>query len=222
MTLATRKSAGLEDPGAELLDRVTQAWNRYGRVAVTALGVLVVVVVGGFLVARARANAEEQAAGKLAEANVMFWQGYYPRALEAARQIGQQYGSTTSGADSHRLAGDAAYWLGDFKTAVTEYRQYLDRAKPGVLADAARRSLAYALESAGQSQEAATTYESLVGRFDRESSAEFLYGAARCWGALHRAPDARKDLQRIVDEFGETTTANRARIALAEVSSGAR
>jgi tetratricopeptide (TPR) repeat protein len=135
-----------------------------------------------------------------------------------ARQIAQQYPSTPSGIDAHRLAGDNAYWDGDFKAAVTEYRTYLGREKKGLLADAARRSLAYALESSKQFAEAASTYESLVGVFDRESSAEFLAATARCYRALNRPADAIKSLQRLVSEFGETSYANPARIELAELS----
>jgi tetratricopeptide (TPR) repeat protein len=167
---------------------------------------------------RARASAEAEAAGKLAEANVLYWQGDYARSLELSKQIAQQHGSTPSGLDAHRLAGDNAYWNGDFKTAVTEYRAYLAKEKKGLLADAARRSLAYALESNKQYAEAATTYESLVGVFDRESSAEFLAGAARCYRAQSQPAEAAKRLQRLLDEFGETSFVNPARIELAELT----
>src|SRR5204862_7115448 len=154
-----------------------------------------------FLTLRARAASEDEAAGKLAEANALYWQGEYSRSLELSRQIAQQYPSTPSGVDAHRLAGDNAYWDGDARTAVTEYRAYLAHAKKGLLTDAARRSLAYALESSKQYAEAASTYESLVGVFDRESSAEFLAAAARCYRALGRPADAVKSLQRLMAEF---------------------
>ncbi len=100
---------------------------------------------------------------------------------------------------------------------MAEYRRYLDKVKTGLLADAARRSLAYSLESAGQFKEAADTYESLVGKFDRESSAEMLYASARCHRLLNQPAEAIKRLQRLVDEFGETQMANRARIAQGEL-----
>jgi len=218
LPLTVPKSARLQDPGAEILDRAGVFWDRYGRIV---LGVLGVIVAGGaiaFLTLRARAAAEEDAAGKLAEANVLYWQGDYSRSLEMAKQIAQQFSSTPSGLEAHRLAGDNAYWDGDFKTAVAEYRAYLAKQKKGLLADAARRSLGYALESAKQYPEAASTYESLVGVFDRESSAEFLAAAARCYRAQNQPAEAAKRLQRLVDEFGETSYANPARIELAELT----
>ena len=171
-----------------------------------------------FLFMRSRAATEEQAAGVLAEANVLFWNGNYPQSLERANRVAQQFPDTPSGIEAHRLAADDAYWTGDFKTAIAEYRRYLSRVKPGLLGDAARRSLANSLESSGQYAEAAQTYESLIGKFDRESSAEFLYSAARCYRLLKQPAVAAQRLQRLTDEFGETTISNRARIAQAELA----
>jgi len=124
-------------------------------VGLVGLGVI------GFLALRSRAAAEDAAAGKLAEASVYYWQGDYQRSLALARETAEQYGSTASGRDAHRQAADAAYWGGDFKTAAAEYRRYLATNPKGLLADAARRSLAYALESDGQFLEAVTEYELL-------------------------------------------------------------
>jgi tetratricopeptide (TPR) repeat protein len=219
LPLTLPKSTRLHDPGAELLAQFTDFWDRYGRIVLGALGVMVAGGAIAFLTLRARATSEEEAAGRLAEANALYWQGDYSRSGEMARQIAQQYSSTPSGIDAHRLAGDNAYWDGDFKTAITEYRAYMSRAPKGVLTDAARRSLAYALESSKQYADAASNYDALIGVFDRESSAEFLAAEARCYRALDRPQDAVRALQRLVGEFGETSHANAARIELAELSS---
>jgi tetratricopeptide (TPR) repeat protein len=192
-------------------------WERYSRIVLGVLAGLIVVGVVGFFALRSRRQAEDAAAGKLAEASLYYWQGDYQRSLTLARETAQQYGSTPSGRDAHRQAGDAAYWGGDFKGAVAEYRRYLEGDPSGLLADAARRSLAYALESDQQYLEAAKEYEALVGRFDRNSSAEFLIAAARCLQAANQAPGAIQRLQRTVDEFGETDYANQARLMLAEL-----
>ena len=222
MPLQVRKSARLEDPGAELLDRARSAWEAYGRASLIGLGAAAAIAAIGFLAMRARATTETTAAGKLGEANVLYWEGEYARSLEAARQIAQQYPSSPSGWDAHRLVGDDAYMLGDTKTAVAEYRAYLEHQKRGLLADAARRSLAYALEANGQSAEATTAYLGLVGRFDRESSAEFLAAAARCYRAARQPAEAAKVLRRLVDEFGDTSFANTAEIEVGELSNAAR
>jgi TolA-binding protein len=88
--------------------------------------------------------------------------------------------------------------------------------KSGVLAATVQRSLAYALESDGQYQEAANTYERIVGALDRESSGEFLFAAARCYVALQKPDEAKKRWQRILDEFPDSSYQMQARIELAK------
>jgi hypothetical protein len=186
------------------------------------LGVIAVIAIGVFFTLRTRAADEEQAAGKLAEANLYFWQGAYDRSLPIARQVSEQWPNSPSGIDAHRLAGDDQFWLGKFKESVAEYRLYLAKQKSGLIADAVRRSLAYALESDLQFKEAASVYEGLVGKFDRESSAEFLYAAARCYRQLNQPKEADLVLKRLADEYGETSNANRARMLRAELAAAPR
>jgi len=133
------------------------------------------------------------------------------------RSRATQEDEAAAGQDGHRLAGDAAYWSGDFKTAITEYEAYLAHQKSGLLANAARRSLAYAYESAGQFAQAIPIYDQLVGVFDRESSAEFLMAGARCAQAQHQTAEAEKRLRRLLDEYGDTSVAGRARITMGEI-----
>jgi len=217
-----RDSARLEDPGAQLLDAISSHWARYGRILLIGLGVIAVIGMGAFFTLRARAADEEQAAGKLAEANLYFWQGAYDRSLPVARQVAEQWPNSPSGIDAHRLAGDDQFWLGKFKESVAEYRLYLAKQKSGLIADAVRRSFAYALESDLQFKEAAPVYEGLVGKFDRESSAEFLYAAARCYRQLNQPKETDLVLKRLVDEYGETSNANRARMLRAELAAAPR
>jgi len=221
LSLASRRSTRLEDPGAQLLDRLTGFWDQYGRLSLGVLGLVVAVGLITFFVLRQRAASEEQAAGKLAEANVLFWQNDYARSLQVAKQVADQFPNTPSGIEAHRLTGDDAYWTGDFKSAAAEYRRYLDHVKTGLLANAARRSLGYALESGHQFKEAASTYEGLVGTFDRESSAELLLAVARCDRLAGQPQEAVKAIQRLLDEYGETSASNRARIELAELGAQA-
>ena len=214
------QQASLDSEGAEVIDRVVSWWDHYQRAILGAVLGVLVLGGGGFLYYRSRNAQEDQASGKLAEASVLFWQGDYARSMEQAKQIYTQYESTPSGLDAHRLAGDDAFWSGDFKTAVAEYRRYLAKAS-GVLAEAARRSLAYALESDGQSLEAAKTYEALVGKFDRVSSAEFLIAAARCYRRAGQPAEAIRRLERVDQEFGDTSYAQPARVELGELRAAA-
>jgi tetratricopeptide (TPR) repeat protein len=217
LALPSQHTTRIEQPGAGIIVPLTRLWERQGRLILGVLAGLLVVGAVAFLSLRSRRNAEIAAAGKLAEASIFYWQGDYQRSLQAARETAQQYPSTPSGLDAHRQAADAAYWGGDFKTAVAEYRRYLAKNATGLLADAARRSLAYALESDQQYLEATREYEALVGRFDRNSSAEFLLASARCFVAAQQPQEALTRLQRLLEEFGETEYANQGRLQLAEL-----
>jgi TolA-binding protein len=218
LALETQRKTRLEDPGAELLDRASGLWEQYGRQALGVLGVLVVAAVVLFLVVRSRRTSEDQAAGQLAEATIYYFQGDLQKAQQTARQVAEQFPGTSSGNDAHRIVGDAAFWGNDFKTAVAEYRRYLAKQHSGLLADAVSRSLAYSLENDHQYADAARLYESLVGKFERESSGEFLAAAARCLRLAGDREGARKQLERLISEFGDTSYARLARVEAAELA----
>jgi len=218
LALESQRKTRLEDPGAELLDQMAGFFAQYGRILLGVLAAAVVIGLALFFTIRARRTSDDQAAAKLAEATIYYFQGDLARAGQTAKQVADQYANTPSGNDAHRLVGDASYWNSDFKTAIGEYRKYLAKEKPGVLADAATRSLAYALENDHQYTEAAKTYEGLVGRLDRESSAEFLAAAARCLRLAGDRDGARQRLDRLVHEYGDTSYARLARIEAAELA----
>jgi TolA-binding protein len=218
LSLESQSRARLDDEGGHLLDQLRDSWDRYGKIALGVIVAIAAIGVVAFFTMRSRHDSEDQASGRLAEATLYYFQGDLTRARETARQVADQYPNTASGADAHRLMGDAAFWSNDYKTAVAEYRRYLPKAPKGVLSDAATRSLAYALENDHQPAEAAKLYESIVGKFDRESSAEFLAAAARCKRATGDRAGAKQLLERLVSEFGETSYARNARLAIAELS----
>jgi len=217
LPLATQRRTHIEDPGGAFLDRLSSYWERYGRLTLGALGVLAAAGIIAFFTLKARAAAENEASAQLTEASFFFWQGDYARSLQVAKQLSEQFPSTWSGVDALRIAGDDAYWTNDYKASVEYYRRYLDKNKSGVVSDAARRSYAYALESDHQYKAAADQFETLVGKFDRESSAEFLAGAARCYRALGQPDESVKRLRRLLDEFGESSQAMNARVRLGEL-----
>ena len=217
LSLESRKSAALQDPGAELVDQLTGLWNQYGRIALGVVGALIVIGVVAFYTVSQGARQNLEAAKKLNDADILYWRGDYPQALTAAQDVAKNWGSTPSGIDAHRLAGDCAFWQGKFKDAITEYRAYLAKRGSGLLAQGVQRSLAYALDSDRQYAAASKQYLALVGVFDRESSAEMLTGSARCELLAQNRAAAIRDLRRVVDEYSETSYATRARLQLAEL-----
>jgi len=217
LSLESRKSGALDDSGVELLDQFTSAWDRYGRIVLGTVGALIVIGLVAWFTVQSNTKQENAAAEKLAEANSLFWQGDYARSRTAADEVARTFGSTKSGNDAHRISGDDAFWLGKWKEAITEYDAYLAKNNSGLIANAVRRSLAYARESDKRYGDARKLYDQLIGTFDRESSAEFLAAGARCSEAVNDKAGAIQRLQRLVNEFGDTSYANRARLELAEL-----
>jgi predicted negative regulator of RcsB-dependent stress response len=221
LSLESRKSTALQDPGAEMVDQLTSVWARYGRIALGVVGALIVIAGVAYFTIRQNAAQDNAASKKLSEADMLFWQGDYERSKTAAQEVSRTYGSTPSGVDGHRIAGDDLYWRGDFKGAIVEYKAYLAKQGKGIVAQAVQRSLAYAYDSDKQFGEAARLYDGLVGVFDRESSAEMLMASSRCNEAAGNKSEAVKRLQRLVDEFGDSSLAMRARVKLAELGAAA-
>ncbi len=217
MSLESRKNV-IEDPGAELLDRATGFWERYGRFVLGTIVGIAVVGIAGYYIMAGNTRKENTASEKLAEANDLFWRADYDRSRQIAQDVSKQYPGTPSGTDALRIAGDDAYWRGNWKDAIADYQSYLKKNSSGLLASTVRRSLGYALESNGQFAEAATHYEQLVGVFDRESSGELLFAAARSLMADKKPDEAKKRWQRIIDEFPDTSFQMQARIELGKLS----
>jgi TolA-binding protein len=193
-------------------------WARFGRIALIVLVALVTVGVGTYYVLAGRARRENTAAEKLAQANDLFWRADYDRSRQIALEVSRLYAGTPSGTDALRIAGDDAYWRGNWKDAITDYRAYLKKNGSGLLAMTVKRSLAYALESDGQLAEAVTFYDQLVGAFERETSGEMLYAAARCLMAQGKNDEAKRRLQRILDEFPDSSFQVQARLELARMA----
>jgi len=217
LSLETRKNA-IEDPGAELLDRATGIWEQYGRIALYVVVGVLVLGIAGYYWKTGQDRRENSAAEKLAQANELFWRADYDRSRQIAQEISKQYSGTPSGTDALRIAGDNAYWRGNWKEAIADYKAYLKASNTGLIASTVKRSLGYALESDGQYAEAITLYTSLVGVFERETSGEMLFAAARCQQALKKPDEAKVLLQRIVNEFPDSSFQLQARIELGKLS----
>ena len=217
MSLESRKTA-IEDPGAELLDRATNLWEQYGRYALYGVVAVVVLGIAGFYWKSGQDRRENSAAEKLAQANELFWRADYDRSRQLAQEVNKQYGGTPSGTDALRISGDNAYWRGNWKAAIADYRAYLKANSSGLIASTVKRSLAYSLENDGEFAEASSTYLSLVGVFERESSGEFLFAAARCQLALQKPEEAKRLYQRILDEFPDSSYQLQARVELGRLS----
>jgi predicted negative regulator of RcsB-dependent stress response len=217
LSLETQKS-GIEDPGAELLDQAQGLWSRYGQTLLIAVLVVAAAAVGAYYWNAGQARQENAASEKLAQANDLFWRADYDRSRTLAQEVAKTYPNTPSGVDALRIAGDDAYWRGNWKDAIADYEAYLKKNSSGIIANGVRRSLAYAQESVGQYAEASANFDKLIGVFDRESSGELLFSSARCMTAANKPDEAKKRLQRIIDEFPDSGYQLQARIELGRLN----
>jgi tetratricopeptide (TPR) repeat protein len=217
LSLESRKNT-LDDPGAELLDRASGLWERYGRIVLGVVVGLAVVGISAYYIATGAARKENSASERLTEASDLFWRADYDRSRQLAREINRQYPDTPSGLDALRISGDDAYWRGNWKEAVADYEAYLKKARKGILAAAVRRSLGYAQESLVQYAAAAANFDQVVGQLDRETSGEMLCAAGRCLVGAKQPEEAKKRFQRVLDEFPDTSYQVQARIELGKLS----
>jgi tetratricopeptide (TPR) repeat protein len=214
----TQKSSVMQDPGAELVDKVQGFASQFGQVILIGVLVAAAAGVGGWYWTQGQAKQENAASEKLAQANDLFWRADYDRSRTIAQEVSKAYPGTPSGIDALRIAGDDAFWRGNWKDAIADYQAYLGKKSSGVVAAGVRRSLGYAYESNGQYEEAAKQFDQLIGVFDRESSGELLFASARSLMAAGKNDEAKKRLQRILDEFPESTVQGQARIELGRLS----
>ena len=180
MALESRKHTTLDDPGADLLDRLTRFWDRYGRIVLGAMVAVVVVGVAAYYITAGNRTRENSASEKLAQANDLFWRADYDRSRQLAQDAAKEFPGTSSATDALRIAGDDAYWRGNWKDAIADYNAYLAKKGSGVLADAVRRSLAYAMESNAQFTEASAVYDEFhAGQAARRCAAPPAVSAMR-------------------------------------------
>jgi len=217
LSLESRKNT-LEDPGAELLDRASATWERYGRIVLGVVVGLAVVGVSAYYIVSGATRKENAASERLSDASELFWRADYDRSRQMAKEITKQYPDTPSGRDALRIAGDDAYWRGNWKEAADDYSAYLQKSGKGLMATSVRRSLAYTQESLGQFAAAAANFDLLVGQLDRETSGEMLYAAGRCLVEAGKPEEAKKRFQRVLDEYPDTSYQVQARIELGRLS----
>jgi predicted negative regulator of RcsB-dependent stress response len=213
-----QKSSVMQDPGAELIDRAQGLWAQFGQAILIGVVVIAAAAAGTVYWQQNQAKQENAASEKLAQANELFWRADYDRSRTIAQEVSKAYPGTPSGIDALRIAGDDAYWRGNWKDAIADYQAYLGKNSSGVVAAGVRRSLAYALESNKQYEEAAKNLDQLIGVFDRESSGELLFASARCLSAAGKNDEAKKRLQRILDEYPDASVQLQTRIELGRLS----
>jgi tetratricopeptide (TPR) repeat protein len=197
----------------------TQDWlARYGRMAGIAVLALALAGAAYYLWNRGRVEREGEASVRLAQMRALYWRADYPAVVQQARTIESEFAGTRAAAEATRVKGDALYWQGDFKGAITAYEEYLTKidARSPALAQV-RESLAQALENDGQYERAARMYEEIaVLEGPREILAARWLGAGRAWQLAGDREQALAAYRKVVREYAETASARTAQVRLGE------
>ena len=197
-------------------DRVQRNWVPVA----AAVGVVVVLALGGFMWSRANQKKEAEARTTLAEARTAYWSGNYVRTAQLADQVLADAGGTKAAIDAMRVKGDALFWQGAFDSAAMIYQDVLrkDRAD-SPMRTAVQQSLAFALESKRDFAGAAKLYEEVAAEApDRTNAADFYMAAGRAHRGAGQADKAKAMFEKVANDYKETTFARDAEVALGELA----
>jgi TolA-binding protein len=189
-----------EDPLVTAAFRVREFWEAYGQRLLIALGALIVVLVLGYLILRARAQAEERATGDYFKAELSYQQGDYPSAIQVLTELIDNAPDTRAAHRAMILLGDSYAAQGKSRDAVTWYRKAVDHAGNNpVIKVGALYGLASALEDGGQFAEAAANYGKVVEdvKTDNERG-RAMFDQARCLLAAGQRAKASEVLKGIL------------------------
>jgi TolA-binding protein len=166
---------------------------------------IVVVVAGTWLVQTSMQSSRDQENYDLTLAKMLYGSGQ----LEESKSGFTKVLSTASGDP----AGEAQYFLariafeqGDFAQAERQFRKYLDQHSVDDMMDCAALSgLAASLESLGNLEEAAKTYEQASTEYPSEPySPQGLLEASRLYVKINQPNSAKKLYKTIIEKYPES------------------
>ena len=209
-----------EDPLVTAAFRGAAVWEEHGRKILIVVGALVLVLILGGLMLRARSQAEDRASGDLFKATLAVQQGDYPSATQMLKELIDAAPSTDAAKNAMVLLGDSYAAQGNSREAATWYRRALDKSGGDrVLRTASRSGLAAALEDGKQYVEAAGAYADLAK--DAESDNDrggAMLAQARCLLAAGQGARAADLLRQILALPGvDATVTDPAKARLGEI-----
>jgi tetratricopeptide (TPR) repeat protein len=171
-----------EDPLVTAAFRAREFWDAHGQKILIGIGAVVVLAVLGYMILRARGQAEERASGDLFRAEISIQQADYPSAIQVLTQLIESAPDTRASRRAMALLGDSYAAQQKPRDAATWYRKALDKAgKDPILRLSAARGLAASLENAGQFAEAAAAYGEVVRAVKTDNDrGRAMYAQARC------------------------------------------
>jgi len=163
--------------------RANDVWEQHGRVILTIVGAVILVIVLGVFVMRTRAQSEARAQGDLFRAVLAVAQGDFVTAGPMLKELVDNSPGTNAARDALRYLGDVALEQGKAGEAITWYQKYIEKSH-GDHADvlAGTWGLAAAQESNKAFADAAASYAEASKQSTTENEkGRALLAAARCY-----------------------------------------
>lgn len=182
---------------------------------------IVVVALGGWLVAETGQRRQLRAAEALDQARGIAESGNLPLAASELQKIIENFSGTEAATEAVVTLNQVRMVNGQNELAVVGLQEYLAANPKKVYKVPALGLLGEALENSGRPAEAGAAY--VKASEDAELpylKAQYLLSAARAFGNAGNAPEAFKALQTIIDKYPETNAVTEAKVRMAELTQG--
>ncbi|MEE2658041.1 MAG: tetratricopeptide repeat protein [Candidatus Latescibacterota bacterium] len=177
-----------------------------------AVAVVATIAIISF-VQQQRSSARTEAAALLFEATLADQVGQIDGVLRVCERLVDDFGNTPAAAQATVMLGNRYFALGRYAEAERSYQRYLDDyGDEPVLRFAAESGIAAGYEAQGNFEQAAAAYVDYATRHPEiEASALMLMDAARCHRQLGDRDRERSLLERVMEEFPQSSATTRAR-----------
>jgi tetratricopeptide (TPR) repeat protein len=192
----------------EAVEYVQQKWQLF---AAGLVGVAIILYGISYTQDAAEINKAE-AMGVWGEILIADGSGQAEEAQRLAQMLTDAYAGTPAAAQGTLFLANRLFLQENYDEAERLYQRYItDYGTEEALLYGAWSGLASCLDARGQHREAAEKYKAYVEQHSGAQGALALGEAARCYGLAGDAAAQKQMLERLIQEYGETPVATRAR-----------
>jgi hypothetical protein len=208
-----------EDPLMKTTGETVDFVQHHMKLIVAAVGGILVLIIVMLVLRNSTAQADDQAAGLLADARGDFARGALEPAAARLTTVMEDHGRTNAAREASLLYGHLRYGQERYAEAETAYRKALDAyGKDPILGPVARSGLAATLENLTRYEEAATIYETLIAETEPgDIQVEYRLALARNYLKTGRTDEATAIYEEISIDVAYPVAAQAARQRLAEL-----
>lgn len=209
-----------EDPLMKSTGETVDFIQHHVRLIIGGVGGLLVILIVVLVMRNSAAQADELAAGILADARGDMARGALEPAAARLTTVVETHGKTAAAREAHLIFAHLRYSQEKYAEAETLYRMALDDYKKDpILGPVARRGLAATLENLTQYEEAATVYETLIPDTPPgQVQVEYRLALARNYLKSGRTAEATVIYEEISSDLDNPVAAQAAKQRLAELN----